>query len=157
MPSGTSASNKYSRSQSESSSLSQADNATAINRSKNYLITHRKQQKSSLIESKLSSNNTSTTKAKTTAVIDYFDNNEQNIKSNDQWGDWEDSNFTTNNRYQQSYSNDRRSHQQNLSDDLTQKSSRLNEQTNDYNRTKQQSSKTRSNGNEKSSCNTFGI
>lgn len=70
------------------------------------------------------------------------------MKSNDKWGDWDDSNYTTattHTRYQQSYSNDRRSHQQNYSEDVAQKSSRFHEQTNDYNRNKQ-SSKTRSNG-----------
>jgi hypothetical protein len=77
-------------------------------------------------------------KSKTTDVIDYFDHNDQQMKSNDQWGDWEDPNSSNNHRYQQQYSNDRRRHhQQQPSDDLAQKS-------NDYNRTKQYS-KTRSN------------
>ncbi|CAF4638481.1 unnamed protein product, partial [Rotaria sp. Silwood2] len=140
----SSTSHKYSRSQSESSSQSQADNGTTINRSKHLLITNRKQPKTNIIQTKLPSNNTRP-KTKTTDVIDYFDNNEQQIKSHDQWGDWEDTNFTTNNRYQQSYTNDRRSgHQQNYSDDLSLKSNRYNEQTNDFNRNKQ-SLKTRSN------------
>ncbi|CAF1097369.1 unnamed protein product [Rotaria sordida] len=141
--SGSSASHKYSRSQSESSTQSQTDNGTTINRSKHFLLTNRKQLKSNINQMKTSLNN-NRTKIKTTNSIDYFDNNnnEQQIKSNDQWGNWED----TNNRYQQSYTNDRRRgyHQQNLSDDLSQKSNRHNEQTNDFNRTKQ-TSKARSN------------
>jgi hypothetical protein len=130
---------KYSRSQSESSSQSQTDNGTLKTQSKHFLLTNRKQQKS--INSRI--------KSKTTDVINYFDNNDQQIKSNDQWGDWEDSNFQTNNRYQQQqqqqhYTNDRRRQQQTISDDLSQKSNRYNEQTNDYNRTKQSSIKSRS-------------
>jgi len=141
---GPSVSNKYSRSQSESSSQSQIDNGTTISRSKHFPLPNRKQQKSNIIQSK-----TSRIKPKTTDVINYFDNNDQQqMKSNDQWGDWEDSNFQTNNRYQQQYSNDRRHYhqqqQQRPSDDLSQKPNRYNDQTNDYNRTKQ-SSKTRSN------------
>jgi hypothetical protein len=135
---------KYSRSQSESSSQSHPDNGGSIkNRSKHFQLSDRKHQKSNLIQT-----NNSRLKSKPTDVIDYFDNNDQHIKSNDQWGDWEDLNYTTNNRYQQQYSNDRRRHhqQQQSSDDLSlQKSNRYNEQTNDYNRTKQ-SSKLRSNG-----------
>jgi hypothetical protein len=123
---------KYSRSQSESSSQSQPDNGAKRNQSKHFPSTaNRKQPKST----------NSRIKSKTTDVIDYFDNN-------DQWGDWEDTNFSTNNRYQQQqYPNDRRRHQQQQhSDDLSlQKSNRYNEQSNDYNRTKQ-STKTRSNG-----------
>ena len=144
--SGTSASNKYSRSQSESSSQSQVDNGTSYTRSKHFPISSRKQQKSNIIQSKISSNQTRS-KVKTTDVIDYFENN-----TNDQWGDWEEpmkqsSDFlTTNTRYQQSYSNDRRRQQQTMSTDgLPQKSNRYNEHMNDNNRTKQ-SSKTRSTG-----------
>ncbi|CAF2085782.1 unnamed protein product [Rotaria magnacalcarata] len=142
-----SATHKYSRSQSESSCQSQTDNnGTTINRSKNYPMSNRRQPKSNLILSK-----PTRPKAKPTDVIDYFENNEHqhHMKSNDQWGDIEKTNYNSNNRYQQSYSNDRRStthhqQQQNFSEDLSQKSNRHNEQTNDYNRTKQPA-KTRSN------------
>jgi hypothetical protein len=130
---------KYSRSQSESSSQSQPDNGAKRNQSKHFPLENRKQPKST----------SSRIKSKITDSIDYFDNNDQQIKSNDQWGDWEDTNFSTNNRYQQQYPNDRRRihhQQQQHSDDLSlQKSNRYNEQSNDYNRTKQ-STKTRSNG-----------
>ena len=90
---------KYSRSQSESSSQSQND----THRSKHFPSTNRKQQKPKITRNKI----------KTTDVSNYFDHNEQQqqqqTKSNDQWGDWEDSNYQTNNRYQQQhYSNDRR-------------------------------------------------
>lgn len=143
IPSGSSVSRKYSRSHSESSSQSQTDNVKTINRSKKYLISNRKQPKSNLIHSKTSAN---THKTKTTDVIDYFDNNEQQMKSNENWGDWEDAQFNSNNhRYHQSYDRRTNTNQQNFSEDLSQKSNRNHEQMNDVNRTKQ-SSKSRSNG-----------
>jgi hypothetical protein len=115
-PPSSSITHKYSRSQSESSSQSQIDS----NRSKHFPLTNRKQQKTK----------TTRIKTKTTDVNDYFDHHEQpTMKSNDQWGDWEDSNFQTNNRYQQQYSHDRRYQQ--ISDES--------------NRPKQSSNKSRSN------------
>jgi hypothetical protein len=133
----TSRPHKHSRSHSESSSQSQTDHTSTQNRSKHFPILNRKPAKSNINQSRM--------KSKTTDVIDYFENNDQQIKSNDRWGDWEDSNYSTNNRYQQQYSHERRRPQHQSSDDLSQKSNRYNEQINDYNRTKQ-SSKARSNG-----------
>ena len=82
-------------------------------------------------------------------MSDYFDTNDTQMKSHEQWGDWEESSYsntTNNNRYQQSYpANDRRrqqqqqqhhQHQQKSSEDLAQKSTRYNEQNTDFNRTK---------------------
>ncbi|CAF0982507.1 unnamed protein product [Adineta ricciae] len=143
--SGSSVPHKYSRSHSESSSQSQPDNGPSINRSKHFPISNRKTHKSNTISSKTSSN-VSHFKSRGNDEMNYVENSEQHMKSNDQWGDWEDSNYSSTSRYQQQqYPNDRRrqTHQQST-DDLSQKSNRYNEQTNDYNRTKQ-SAKPRSN------------
>lgn len=63
------------------------------------------------------------------------------MKPNEQWGDWEETSYTNNNRYPSQYStNDRRrqvqSQQQKSSDDYAQKSTRYNEQNHDQSRMK---------------------
>ena len=77
---------------------------------------------------------------KNTNVIDYYDHNEQQRRSND----WEESYFMANNCHQEQYSNNRSSHIQ-YSDNLSQKTNRHYEQKNDRNRITQ-TLKTRSNG-----------
>jgi hypothetical protein len=108
----------FNRSQSESSIQSQHDIEQVTRKPKKLPLSSKKQQKSSLVQTKkpLKLDNT-----------DYYDNsNNQPLNSNDQWDNWDE---PTDNRHQQ-YSNDNRRHQQLHSHDLsTQKSNRYNKQT----------------------------